>query len=118
MSNFANWLPSFVGGLVASLIAILIWEKYKQPRLIIELHGHGPAVQPLGGTRRAFYKLLVKNVGKSAAYYCKVFMRFFDEHGSQQIIGEVISGKWDHGPEPVIYIPVPIGAGQMQQLET
>lgn len=109
MSDFVNLLPLFVGGLIASLIAILIWEKYRQPKLTIELPKEGPAIQTLAdGTRRGFYKLLVKNIGKSPAYYCKVSMRFFDEQGIEPVITDVISGKWDRGPEPIIYIPVPI----------
>ena len=107
--NFVNLLSSFAGGIIASLIAVFIWEKYRQPKLTIELHKEGPAIQTLGdGTRRAFYKLWVKNIGKSPAYYCKVFMRFFDEQGTKLVITDVISGKWDRGPEPIIYIPVPI----------
>ncbi len=107
-NNSANWLPPFFGGLIASLVAIFIWEKYRQPKLTIELHEEGPAIQTLAdGTRRAFYKLFVKNSGKSPAYYCKVFMRFFDEQGTRPVIADVISGKWDRGPEPVIYVPSP-----------
>lgn len=106
--NFANWIPSFVGGLIASIAAIIIWEKHRQPKLTIELPREGPAIQTLpDGTKRAFYKLLVKNIGKSPAYYCKIFMRFYDEKGLHQVISETVNGKWDRGPEPVIEMPSP-----------
>jgi len=87
-------LVSLFGGLIASITAIIVWEKYRQPKLTIELPKEGPAIQTLpDGTKRAFYKLLVRNIGKSPAYYCKVFMRFFDEKGTGLVITEVISGK-------------------------
>jgi len=103
-----NWLTSILGGLIASLVAIIVWEKYRQPKLIVEIHPERPAIQTLpGGARRAFYHLFVKNIGKSPAYYCKIFMWFFDEQGIRQVIPDVISGKWDRGPEPIIYVPSP-----------
>lgn len=106
-----NWLLSIVGGLLASLIAIVVWDKLKQPRLIIEIPtGDEPNIQTLSGgkIKRAFYHLLIRNTGRSPAYYCKIFMRFFDEKGKKLVIGDVVNGKWDRGPEPIIESPVPI----------
>ena len=103
-----DWLLSILGGFIASLVSIIVWEKYKQPKLIIDIPEVDPQTQILpSGVRRSFYHLLVKNVGKSPAYNCKIFTRFFDETGTTQIIQEVITGKWDRGPEPVIYVPSP-----------
>jgi hypothetical protein len=110
-----NWLLSILGGLLASLIAITVWEKFKQPHLIIEIPtGNNPSIQTLpdGKTRRAFYHLLVRNTGRSPAYYCKIFLRFFDEKGEKLVIGDVVNGKWDRGPEPIIESPVPIQVHQ------
>lgn len=107
-SSIGSIIASLIGGLIASLIAIVIWEKYRQPKLIIELPEEGPSIQTIpSGIKRAFYHLLVKNIGKSPAYYCKIFMRFYDENGIHQVISEPINGKWDRGPEPIIYVPSP-----------
>jgi len=113
-----NWLLSLlsiVGGLLASLIAIIVWDKFKQPSLIIEIPtGNEPNIQTLpdGKTKRAFYHLLVRNTGRSPAYYCKIFMCFFDEKGGKLVIGDVVNGKWDRGPEPIIESPVLIKVNQ------
>lgn len=119
-----NWLLpllSIVGGLIASVIAIVVWDKFKRPSLIIEIPpGNEPNIQmlPDGKTKRAFYHLLVRNTGRSPAYYCKIFMRFFDEKGEELVIGDVVNGKWDRGPEPIVESPVPIKVNEDNSVES
>ena len=110
MSEFALMLSgSIVGGILGSLIAILIWDQYKKPKLKIEIPekilGQEPSPQPKWS--RAFYHLKVRNEGKSPAYSCRVIMRFFDVDCKTQLFSPV-NGKWDRGPEPLIYSPVPV----------
>jgi hypothetical protein len=101
---------SIVGGVLASLIAIFLWERCRRPRLVVEIPerilGEEPAVQPLDQTSRAFYHLTVKNRGKSPAYSCRMMLRFFDSPSGKELF--VVHGKWDRGPQPLIYTPVPI----------
>ena len=110
MSEFALMLSgSIVGGIVGSLIAILIWDQHRKPKLKIEIPekilGQEPSPQPKWS--RAFYHLKVRNEGKSPAYSCRVIMRFFDVDCKTQLFSPV-NGKWDRGPEPLIYSPVPV----------
>jgi hypothetical protein len=110
MSEFALMLSgSIVGGILASLIAILIWDRYKRPKLEIEIPkkilGQEPSPQPKWS--RAFYHLKVTNEGKSPAYTYRVIMRFFDVDCKTQLFPSV-NGKWDRGPEPLIFSPVPV----------
>jgi hypothetical protein len=114
-----NWLLSLlltiIGGLLASLVGIIVWDKFKQPSLIIEIPtDNEPRIQTLpdGKTKRAFYHLIVRNRGRSPAYYCKIFMRFFDGKGEKLAINDVVNGKWDRGPEPIIESPVPTRVNQ------
>lgn len=94
--------------ILASLVAIAIWEHRKQPRLIIEIparmQGKEPSVQQLESTSRAFYHLKVKNVGKSPAYSCGIRIRFLHADTQEELF--TVNGKWDRGPQPLIYSPV------------
>lgn len=110
MSEFALMLSgSIFGGILGSLIAIQIWDQHKKPKLKIEIPekilGQEPSPQPKWS--RAFYHLKVRNEGKSPAYSCRVIMRFFDVDCKTQLFSPV-NGKWDRGPEPLIYSPVPV----------
>jgi hypothetical protein len=110
MNEFALMLAgSIVGGVLASLIGILIWDQYKKPKLKIEIPEKTPGKEPSPQPEfsRAFYHLKVRNEGKSPAYSCRVIMRFFDEGRKTQLFAPV-NGKWDRGPEPLIFSPVPV----------
>ncbi len=103
-----SWLPPIGGGTIASLIVIVIWECYKQPKLVIEIPERSekePTIQPLNQTSRAFYHLTVKNTGRSPAYHCSIRMKFSDANSEKQPFE--INGKWDHAPEPFIRSLVP-----------
>ena len=65
-----------------------------------------PAIQTLDGqTSRAFYHLLVRNKGKNPAHNCQITVRFVDAKTKKQLFK--VSGKWDRGPQPLLYAPVP-----------
>ena len=97
-----------LGGILASFIAIIIWEWYQQPDLEINTpsnkNGNAFSVQHLANETRAFYKLEIKNLGNAAAFNCKINIRFINPILNSTIFE--LSGKWDFGPEPVIHIPV------------
>lgn len=102
-------LGSVIGSVLASLIAIFIWERYRQPKLVIEIPdkipGKEPAIQRLNQISRAFYHLRVVNNGKTPAYNCRITMRFEDINTKKQLF--MVNGKWDRGPQPLLYAPVP-----------
>lgn len=101
---------SVIGGIVASLIAIIIWERYREPKLVIEIPEKiprkEPSIQKLDQISRAFYHLIAKNKGKSPAYTCRIRMKFLDTEFKKEPF--TVNGKWDRGPQPLIYAPVPI----------
>jgi len=102
-------IVSVVSGIVASLIAIVIWERCRQPKLVIEIPDKipekEPAIQQLNQTSRAFYHLRVMNKGKTPAYNCRITMKFKDVNTGKQLF--TVNGKWDKGPQPLLYAPVP-----------
>ena len=101
-------LGSVIGGVLASLIAIFIWEWHRQPKLAIEIPdkipGKEPAIQQLNQISRAFYHLRVINTGKTPAYNCRITIRFKEVNTGQLF---EVNGKWDRGPQPLLYAPVP-----------
>src|SRR3972149_11754182 len=100
---------SVISGLIASLIAIIFWEWCRRPKLVIEIPdkipGKEPAIQRLNQISRAFYHLRVVNNGKTPAYSSRITMRFKDINIRKQLF--MVSGKWDRGPQPLLYAPVP-----------
>ncbi|MCW7080169.1 MAG: hypothetical protein OCU16_03625 [Candidatus Methanospirare jalkutatii] len=102
-------LGSVIGGVLASLIAIFIWERHRQPKLAIEIPdkipGKEPAIQQLNQISRAFYHLRVVNRGKTPAYNCRITMRFKEVNTGKQLFE--VNGKWDRGPQPLLYALVP-----------
>ena len=104
-----NIIWNLIGGVIASLIVILIWEGYRQPKLAIEIPdkipGKEPAIQQLNQISRAFYHLRVVDRGKTPAYNCRITMRFKEVNTGKQLFE--VNGKWDRGPQPLLYAPVP-----------
>jgi len=97
-----------LGGILASFIAIIIWEWYKQPDLEIttasDKNDNAFSAQHVANVTRAFYKLKVINLGSAPACNCKIQIRFTDPTLHTTIFE--LNGKWDFGPEPIIHIPV------------
>jgi len=90
--------------IVISIVSVYIWEIWKQPRLEIEILNE-PVIQPFGATTRAFYHLRVHNKGRSPAYNCRIKMTFSEFNTKKQLF--TVNGKWDRGPQPLLYAPVP-----------
>ncbi len=107
MIDVSTLVGSVIGGVVASIIAIVIWEWYRQPNLVIEIpnkiSGTEPAIQPQ--FPRAFYHLRAANKGKTPAYNCRITMKFKDVNTEKQLF--TVNGKWDRGPQPLLYMPFP-----------
>jgi len=59
----------------------------------------------LNQTSRAFYHLRVRNNGKTPAYSCRIMMRFVNRINGEPLF--TVNGKWDRGPQPLLYAPVP-----------
>ena len=100
-----------IAPILASLIAIFIWERYREPKLAIKTVkkalGKEPSVQEFKqGPSRAFYHLNVTNEGKSPAYHCKIAMDFSAKVSTTAPFP--VTGKWDRSPEPYIEMPVPV----------
>ncbi len=101
---------ALLGGVVASLIAIVVWELSRRPRLALELVERASGVEPTIQTlrddgERGFYHLRVRNVGKSPAYHCLLRIRFLEPHSHNELFR--VNGKWDSGPEPYVLLPLP-----------
>jgi hypothetical protein len=103
-------LTNIGGGIFASILAILIWERYREPRVAIAITERVPDKEPAiqclyDQIYRAFYHLTVTNTGKSPAYSCSIRVKFTDLKSKNQLFA--LSGKWDRGPQPLICTPVP-----------
>lgn len=59
---------------------------------------------------------MVRNNGRTPAYNCKIKMKFF-EASSKKPLFEV-NGKWDRGPQPLLYAPVPLRVLSDGRIET
>lgn len=83
-----NILITMFGGIIASIMAIIIWEWVQQPELFIEYYGrHG-----------SYYRMNVNNYGGRPAYNCKIKMKFTDYYDDSDIFNDKINGKWDSKP--------------------
>lgn len=118
-----DFILTIFGGLCASILAIIIWECYKKPKISIDIKksqaddqepaisGEGLAL-PCEGTEKpqpvtkklAFYHLDVQNNGRSVASDCQAELIF--HNATKTELFKIDHAKWDSKPEPVVVVMI------------
>lgn len=109
-------LISILSGLLASIIAIVVWEWIMKPALEIEICKKVENKEPAIDSNLAYYHMQITNYGCRTANNCRVEIRLKDINTEETLFSYF--GKWDKNPRPLLHVPIPIKIKKKEEIET
>lgn len=107
-STIEKLLTTVGGGMLASLVAVFVWEWMRRSKIRVRLPSldeNGVLRQELSSGVRCIYHVVVENTGVKTASRCRATVSV--QQATPGLCIPAVEGIWNRGVSPMLYTPLP-----------